>query len=94
MENETEDKVPMRLRAYLDGRSEKCRSKILAYLESLKDLTTVSEIARATGTAKPTVVKTLTKCMAEGNPYRLGVKKVGKYEVIYKKTELVEDGSK
>ena len=80
----TEVKASNGFKDYLDKRSDAAKNKILAYIQEMVNPSTVSGIARATGTAKPTVIKTITRSMQEGNPYKITISKVGKYEVIFK----------
>jgi hypothetical protein len=84
-------KVTVPLAEYLKSKRERCRQKVEVILASLREPTTVSEIAKLTGVSKPTIAKIILKSLKEGNAYGLAVKKVGTYEIVYK--EVREDGT-
>ncbi len=78
--------VPAELKYYLDGRRAEAAKKIHDILRALSEPITISQISRTTGVSKPLAVRIVMKSLSEdGNPFGIGVKRVGSYDVIWKK---------
>lgn len=78
--------VSPELKIYLDNKRVDAAKKVLELLQNLTEPTTISHITRMTGVSKPLVVRIVMKSLNEdGNPYGIGVKRVGSYDVIWRK---------
>jgi len=84
------DKRPQALKDKLVERSKVIRDRFGAHLSALDQPTTVAEIAKVIDANRVTVAKYITQSMAEGNPYNIGIKKVGMYEIVWKKAKKEE----
>ena len=80
-----EEKKIRPLRESLIERSRQIKETFNNYMKELNEPTTVAEIAKAIGANRVTVAKYIAQSMQTGNPYNLGIRKVGMYEIIWKK---------
>lgn len=78
-----EEKKP--LRDSLVERSRMIRELFNQHMKALNHPTTIAEIAKTIDANRVTVAKYIAQSMKDGNPYNLGVRKVGMYEIIWKK---------
>lgn len=81
----------MGLKESLIERSRQIKKVFARYMEELKEPTTVAEIAKTIGANRVTVAKYLMQSMEKGNPYNVGIKKIGMYEIIWKKLPKYEE---
>ena len=86
-----EESKRMPLKESLVERARKIREVFVKHMDEMQEPTTVAEIAKAIGANRVTIAKYIAQSMQNGNPYNLGIKRVGMYEIIWKKLSDYEE---